>query len=257
MIFLAAGPGLFGQQRPPLFTNRSNQTEPVDTVPERTVQFELGWSVTGNGNASGRVFELPVSALHVGLNRRIEVEFLWSGVSWTDRSTFPGDGDLHGATDGAAALKMGLWNESGLRPRSAIVTGVNLPFGADDLTSRRIDPFLTFAFSHSLGEGVSLGYSLGPSWSTEEDAAGDRDTRSSLSYAISIDAGLRGSLSGFVEIFGSTALSDSGRARNSFDTGIVYNVRGRLILDASVGWGLTSESPDWFVGSGITFRIPQ
>jgi hypothetical protein len=51
-------------------------------------------------------------------------------------------------------------------------------------------------------------------------------------------------------------MSANGNPAHSFDTGLTYQARNNLQLDASSGVGLSDDADDWFVGAGISFAFP-
>ncbi len=244
--------------RPGLSTNRPNATESPDTVPQGYIHFELGWQLTGDDQAGTRLrsYDFPATVVRFGLHRRLELSVGWAGAAWEEVKVGGFVADAHGVRDGQAAAKVRLWSEDGPLPRASLRGGVSLPFGDSSFTSRRADPFLLFLATHSLGDRVSLNYNLGPSWSTATGRDGDRDTLSSFNYIVSADIAVESRLAVSVELFGSTALNASGRAQNSLDFSLGYNIRNLVIADFIVGQGLSSDAPDWFIGSGLTFQFP-
>ena len=254
MIQAAAQPS-----RPPLSTDRPNVSAGPGVVPQGYVQFELGWqfSQEEEGSFRARELQLPQTLIRYGLQRRLELQFAWSGWSWSEVRLDGAEADDNGAADGLAAFRFFLGDLKDGWLRAAIQAGLSLPIGAESLSSERADPSLQLQFDHALGSRLSVTYNLGVSWRSRLEADGDRDRLSSLDYALSPSLDLGRGLSVFAELFGSAALSDSGRGRSSIDTGFALNLNDRAILDAIVGWGLSEASQDWFLGSGITFRLPQ
>ena len=51
--------------------------------------------------------------------------------------------------------------------------------------------------------------------------------------------------------------SDPEPEAHSFDAGLTYLLNPRLQLDLSAGVGLSGAAPDWFVGTGVAFRVPR
>ena len=244
--------------RPALSTNRPNATESPDPVPQGYIHFELGWQLSGHkrGDVQLRIYDFPATVVRFGLHRRLELSFGWAGAVWEELEVGNFVADTHGVRDGQAAAKVRLWSEKGILPRASLRGGLSLPFGDDSFSSQRADPFLFFLATHSLGERVSLNYNLGPSWSTGAESGSDRDTLSSFNYIFSVDIALQSRLAVSLELFGATALSASGRAQNSIDWSLGYNFRNLVIADFIVGRGLSSTTPDWFIGSGLTFQFP-
>lgn len=260
-LILLASPAAFGQaadQEPTLSTNRPNQTESPDPAPPGYLLFEVGWQVSeiDEGFFELRTHEFPASVIRLGWAPRLEVSFSWSGVAWSEFEELGFEQDERAIQDGGLAAKVRLWGEDGLLPRSSVRAGVNLPFGEDGFSSGRADPFVSFLATHTLNDRIALNYNLGPSWSTTQDAAGDRDTLASFNYIVSTDFTLDDPLLLSFEFFGSTGLNARSRARNSFDVSLGYRLRNSVIIDILAGRGLSETTPDCFLASGLTFQLP-
>jgi len=115
--------------------------------------------------------------------------------------------------------------------------------------------FRRWDFRHELEYGLtdvfSLGYNLGAEWTTENDS-----TLSSFVYTVALGAGLTDSWGAYVEFFGDIGLSASGTA-NYFDGGFTYLVAENVQLDVFAGVGLSDDADDWFVGAGVSYRLPN
>ncbi len=62
-------------------------------------------------------------------------------------------------------------------------------------------------------------------------------------------------LSAFVELYGFMPQKTSPDHR--FDTGLTYLVMKNIQADASFGFDISEKSPDYFVGLGISVRLPK
>jgi hypothetical protein len=228
------------EEPPDLITDRPDQTESAAVVPRGLYQFEIGYThleLDAGDAGTVRVDELPQTLARLGLSNRFELRLGFSGYRVVE---IPGtDGD----------------SEKGARPKMALLAGTTIPTGDSELTSSRFDGGFRMAFSNTLTERLSLGYNAGVAWATEEDDTGDRDTVSTFQWTAALGIGATERLSAFVELFGGTGLS----ARESdvwFDGGITYLIRPNLQWDLSGGPRLDG-SGDWFVGTGISFRLPR
>ena len=86
---------------------------------------------------------------------------------------------------------------------------------------------------------------------------GERDTLSNAFYTVALGFGLNDRLSAFVELYGDIPASASGGPANSFDGGFTYLVRDNLQLDLAGGVGVSDAADDWFVGLGLSLRLPS
>lgn len=249
VLALAAAVPLAAEE-PPLVTDRPDTTESAVAVPPGRVQVELGAVVADEGDLDAST--VGATLVRLGLTERVELRVGWDGYLSLDG---PGVDD-GGAGDASVGFKAVLARERGRRPQAALIVATTLPVGADGVSRERADPVALAAFGTTLSERFSLGTNVGVGWRSRRDESGERDTLSdalrsaSLGYA----AWERGGL--FVEAFGRTGLSDDAGARTSLDAGVVWLVRPNVQLDASAGLGLSDAAPDWFVGAGVSFRLP-
>jgi len=242
-----------------LITDRPDQTESSVVVPRGSVQLELGWTMTQDQENGVRFEsnEAPGTLLRIGLSDWVELRIGWVGLVNREvrvgGSTFSADG----AGDGELAAKIYLRPERGSAPEVALLVGTSVPVGDDQFTSDRYDPSIRLLFSHSLGDHLDLGYNLGLAWGTDFGDENERSTLSSYLYTIALGIGLSERLGAFVEFFGEIPASASGGPAHSFDGGLTYLVRDNLQLDLAAGLGLSDAADDWFVGLGVTVRLPS
>lgn len=245
-------------QEPELVTDRPDQTESAVVVPTGTVQVELGWSLTreDEGPVSLEGHQLPGTLVRLGLARRFELRLGWDGWLREELST-PGP-DL--AADGLGDLEIGgkilLAEARGRRPQVALLLATSLPVGEEGFSSERSDPSFRLSLGHSLSDRLSFGYNLGMRLETGEEVD-DRDTLSFLVYTAALGISLSDRLGAFVELFGDLPASAPGGPANSFDGGFTYLLRDNLQLDLAAGVGLSDAAADWFLGLGVSFRLPR
>lgn len=236
---LGAGPEAVAQESPELVTDRPDQTESSSVVPTGTVQVESGVLVTEDET------ELLGSLVRWGLAERLEVRFGWDG--WIDRDVDGGPG-AEGIGDGEVGVKVALALERGRRPETALLVSTSVPFQDDEVGSGRADPSFRFLFSHTLPDGWALGYNLGAAWDDDDVAA---------EYTAALGRGVGERWGVFIELFGEVPVDGPGGDAHSLDGGVTYAVGPRLQLDLAGGVGLAGDAPDWFLGAGVSFRVPE
>ncbi len=72
--------------------------------------------------------------------------------------------------------------------------------------------------------------------------------------SLAVGHGVGAGWSGFWEVFGTMPADRDGGAAWIFDTGASRIVARQWQVDVSIGRGLTTEAPDWFVGTGLAVR---
>ena len=99
---------------------------------------------------------------------------------------------------------------------------------------------------HTLSDKISLGYNLGAEWDGETPEPTFIYTLTS-GFALSEKTGF------FIELYGFAPQQD--KAEHRFDGGFTYLVTNDLMLDASAGFGITDNAPDYFTAIGFSFRL--
>lgn len=263
IALLAAG-SLPAQDTPPgeLVTDRPDQTESAAVVAAGYVQVETGFTLTGDeeGAFETRVLEGPGTLVRIGLGHRTELRLGWDG--WIEEDVDSGhprvpNRTTEGIGDGELGAKVRLRDEAGALPEAALLVGVSVPVGDDDFSSDRYDPSMRLAFAHTLTEGLGLGYNLGVAWSSEPGEEGVRETSSRLVYTVALGTSITDRLGAFVELFGAEPVDAPPGSEVSLDGGFTYLLRPNLQLDLSAGAGLDDDTPDWFVGAGVSLRLPR
>ncbi len=260
---------------PELVTDRPDLTESSSVVPKGTVQIEMGWSMErlSSPGEDLTAHHFPETLARIGLHDRIELRLGWDGGQWQELQKDGINVVSSGAGDMYLGTKLSLWSEDGNLPETALIMGSSIPTGSkcrasDQLgnrlccssfnlySSRRYDPSVILAMSKTLSDRLSIGWNLGTVWLTEREDSGDFDTLPRGIYSASLGISATDRMGFFVEFFGDTSLTGGSRPSNSVDGGVTFLILPNVQLDASAGKGVSSESPDWFAGAGISFRLP-
>jgi len=253
---LSIGPAV--GQVPDLVTDRPDQTESSQTVPPGYVQMEYGWThVEDDESVDMKADSFPETLFRVGIVNDLELRLGFSGYVWEeiDAPAAPSQRN-DGAGDMELGIKYKLSDERGWRPQTALLAGTTLPTGARAFSNERLDPSLRLACSHTLSDTTGFGYNLAGIWQSEEDEAGDRDTKASLAYSVVLGTALSPRLGTFIEFFGE-APTGEGKPANSIDGGFTYLLADNLQVDLLGGVALSEAADDWFFGAGIVWRLPR
>ncbi len=248
------GFGRVEAQVPALVSDRPDQTESSETVGAGYVQFEFGWTHSecdDGGDVTSNAF--PEMLVRVGVVDDLELRFGFDGHVWEKADNV---GSENGAGDLGVSLKWKLWTEAGRRPQTAVLAGTSIPAGDAPFSSERFAPSIRLACSHTLSETLSLGYNAAGLWTTEEDAAGDRDTTASVAYSAVLGIALSDQFGTFVEFFGARP-TGAGKPAHSLDTGLTCLIAENIQIDVGGGVGLSDAADDWFVGAGLVWRVPR
>ncbi|AHM62398.1 hypothetical protein D770_20745 [Flammeovirgaceae bacterium 311] len=231
--------------KPPLITDRPDQTESAFVVPVRTLQLEtevkLGWE-----NRNLTTLDYNSSLLRIGLSRLAELR-ISQEYQRQQREVENKKSVLSGIGPLTVGTKISMWNEKGLRPQAALILDYVLPTGSQELREGETDRYLVRGlFSHSLTDKVGMGYNLGGAY------YGRGDYR--LIYTFAVSRALTDKLGAYVEVFGEKEAASS--ANLSADGGITCLLLYNLQLDLSGGVGVTENAERGYVSAGFSWRFP-
>jgi hypothetical protein len=259
VILLGAGK-TGAQELDDIITDRPDQTESAVTVPKGFIQVELGGSiektyeyvpgVTSIDTVKGYTHSYPSVLLRYGLSKRVELRFGIEYMQYKEKAKFdenmPGESGLSPVMIGT---KISLFKENGARPETALLLGLNIPFKSNSpFQSKYVGVDFRFSMAHTLSERFALSYNLGGEWD------GDNPHATGI-YTLSLGISLINKLSVFVESYGFLPQGDVPDHR--VDGGITYLIAKNIQADVSGGIGISDISPDYFVGLGISFRLPR
>jgi hypothetical protein len=234
-----------------LVTDRPDQTESAFIVPKGSVQIELGAVYEREDFEDGILLENyshPALLVRYGLLKTMELRLACELVN--ERHTFAGNSTgTAGFLPLAVGTKIYICNEENFRPQTALIMHVTIPkLGSKEFANEFFAADFRFTMQHSLSERFSLSYNLGAEWDGNiPNAAGI--------YTLSLSSSLTESIGAFIESYG--FLIEKETPDHRIDGGLTYLLSRNLQLDASGGLGITDKSPDYFLGAGISLRLPE
>jgi hypothetical protein len=254
IILLNTGiPSVRAEEAVEMVTDRPDQTESPSIVPPGHVQVETG-GLFVNEEFSERGIDFDIETLslaatlvRIGISPTLEFRIggEFTQETFTYNRFVRRNSGLSGIATGA---KIKLTEEKGWLPESAFIVELDLPVGHEEFRPSEVQPAMRFAAAHTISDAISLGYNIGGAW--------DLDTRNAaLLYTASLGVSFAEKWGMFYELFGD--FNSDAKNRHSFDLGGTYLLHTNVQLDAAVGYGLNDAADDWFLLTGITFRLPQ
>jgi len=245
LMVATTGTGIADAQSPDLVTDRPDQTESATVVPRGLVQIETGYLFARNSDVDS--YEVPGTLFRIGLGGQMELRIGHAGTI--------GEGGRQGPGDTNLGVKVNLVEGGdGAKPTLAILGGLSLPTGDHGFSSNSIDPSFLVSFAHDLSPRLSIGYNVGASWESFSDLS-DRDAF--ILYSVALGVGVTDRLSAFLELFGDRQTTGITATAMSVDGGLTFLLTKIVQLDFYVGKGLQEPTDDMFVGTGLSFRLPQ
>lgn len=246
-----------------IVTDRPDQTESPVTLPKGFIQVELGGSYEGDKSTFGELANIkshsisaPSVLLRYGISDNVELrlggEFI-SSKTEIHYIQFVIEDELIIEESGFSPISIGtkikMFEEDCARPEMAFLFSLGIPFDTDGpFQSKYVSSEFRLAAAHTLSDRFSLSYNLGGEWNGSSPAA-------TGIYTLSLASGLTGKLSVFAEVYG--FLTQGETPDHRFDGGFTYLFAKNVQADLSGGIGITEKSPDFFVGAGVSLRLPK
>ena len=235
----------------PIVTDRPDQTESAQVVPDGFFQLEAGWTLdrVTNGTVRLQTHTMPGLLVRIGLTSRLEGRLGFAGwqVTGAPGNTIRGDAEV--------GFKYQVRTATDSDPRMALLGAVSLPTGSGAASSNRADPSVLLALAHQVSDRFTLSYNVGARAATSSIQTGDK-TIVGVTGSVSLGIDIAPTVGAFVETFGSLAASATGGNAGALDGGVAFLFGENLQLDASGGIGV-GEAAEWFVGSGVSLRLPR
>lgn len=232
----------------PLATDRPDRTESAYLVPKGLIQFELGslYEYDNEDGVTMKNYENSSLLIRYGLGELIELRFNMTHAS--QRSEIGSTvSRLSGLRPLSVGLKLFISEQKGVIPRTVFIGQLGLPYGKEEYAPEKIVPSFLLVFSNSISDKFGIGYSFGPSW---ED-----NGNYEVFYSLTGGYLFTDWFGGFLEFYGN--IPDPGSNRHLFDGGFTFLIRRNLQADIAAGIGLNKHAADFFVGLGISWRIPR
>jgi len=230
--------GAVGQDDGPISAERPGFSSSPIAIAAATWQLEFGYQFSHDrSGADIDDHTLPLLLLRVGLADRVEFQFGWAGVSWTDVNGV----SLRGANDASLGLK---WQVTDKNASTLIglFAGFTMPVGADEFSSNEVDPAVGLFWSHSAA-GDLFGTLL------ISESNDDAVASNAIGASFSLDGGM-GAYVEYVGTFGA-----NGGPQHSVNGGMTFLANNNLQLDLHAGLGLNDRATDIFIGLGAAYRL--
>jgi hypothetical protein len=212
--------------------------ESASVVERGRVQLETGLAWTRFGGRVS-VLDLPEAVLRVGIGASLEVRV--QAPDWL-------------RAEGTGGTRSG-WSDTGIGFRWQAASGVHdlslrgflyLPSGSVEWSDGKVDPEGAASWAHELGSG----------WSASATVSARRFTSVAttvLSPSVSVEHALGSRGSTFLEYGANVA--DGHLPLHQVDHGYTWLPNPDTQLDVSIGFGLSSAAPDFFVAVGFSRRF--
>jgi hypothetical protein len=252
LVFVCTGVFAQSENEPTdLITDRPDQTESSISVPHKSFQIETGFSYALNEQPliAEKSTTLGSTLLRYGILKGAELRL---GMDYSSMMTYIPDSPLpavlqHGVSPIMLGAKINITEQEGWIPEMALLAHIQSSIFSSDYSTDYAVPQMILAASHTISSRFSLGYNFGIEWA-------DNDAAPTKLYALVAGIGVTENIGLFVETFGSF---DNGDFMSMIDGGFTFLILPNLQYDISGGVGVIPSSPDFFISTGISYRLPQ
>jgi hypothetical protein len=232
-------------------TDRPDQSESPYLVDKGYFQMEAG--ITSENDEPVKDFKTttlsaPSLLFRYGIAKNVELR---SGIEvLTGKTTISGSSTSQsGMSPIMVGTKIKLFTEKGSAPETSLILSITLPFKDNSaFQSDYIGTDFRFVMTNNLTKRFTLSYNIGGEFGAGAPGA-------TGIYTVSLGASIVNKLGGFVELYGFMPQKFSPDHR--FDAGLTYLILKNVQVDASFGFGISERSPDFFVGGGVSVRLPK
>jgi len=235
--------------RPEIVTDRPDQTESSSLVPVGALQVETGFMVEGDRSGSYREsdYTYNTTLIKYGINENFEFrliqEYLGNKGELANETI-----RYRGFSPVSIGAKIRIADEGKYTPQVAFLGHITLPTGSEKYNPSYICSDFRFSMEYDFTDRVSLGVNLG--------AQGDGESPVTTGiYTLEVGYSLLNKLSLFAELYGFVSEKTKADQDHRFNGGISYLITDVLQYDMSAGIGLSESSTDYFVSTGLSFRV--
>ena len=249
---------VFAQDNNPgdISPDRPDQTESPDIIPPGFTQIEGGFTYESYNENYGNYLTFSYNSysfaglIRVGIFPSMEIrvapEYLSSkNTAGFFNPYFNYDIEASGFLPLVIGTKIKITDETKDIPGMAFLFQADLPSTAgDDFETDETTPEFRIAASKQISDRFSLGFNIGAQFYSRETIG---------IYTLSLGADLTEKMGGFIELYG---FFGNGTI-NYADGGVTYRIMKNLQFDLSGGLGLSEGTPDFFIGGGLSVRLPR
>lgn len=239
----------YGQtKKAELITDRPDQTESAMLVPRGGLQVETGFAYEKDHQDGLERTNVTYDKLLIkyGVNDHFELRFVTGFIGKRAKIAEHPISRVQGFSPMALGVKVKLADEKGFWPQAAFIGHINLRTGSKDFNPSYTAADFRFTFAHTVSEKFALSYNLGAEWNGETPDAAFLYTLA-LRYTATNRVGI------FVESY--AFFPERDKADNRFDCGLTYMITSMVQWDLSGGLGLSRSAPDYFLSTGVSFRL--
>jgi hypothetical protein len=231
----------------PLSTNRPSISQGADVVPKNTFQVEIGISYNKDtpDNKELKSHVYPDVLLRFGILKRIELQ-LSGSIQDSIISSSQGRRKVQGIGPVGIGVVGHILDEKEIIPSVAIISTFKLPVGDENYRPKHVQPLILLAASKGISSNASILMNWGYSW-----AEGDPTNH----FVLCLSQGVSDVLSIYLEA--ARDKPEDQKAAYIADAGLLWLLKNNLQIDLAAGRQLNDLATDFFITTGLSFRLPR
>lgn len=241
VLLLSVNTVSVAQDLPSIQTDRPDQTECPFITPRHYFQLENGFSYEKN-NDNSELIVAPTILTRLGINNYFELRLITKYViSKENANSFSGINPV------LIGFKTRLLEEKGIIPTTSLIAHIGFPkMASTEYRANYYYPEFRFTMQHTISDKQSLSYNLGAEW----DGINSKPT---FIYTLTTGYSLTEKIGSYIEFYG--FVPQIGKADHRFDLGFTYLFNPNHQLDVSGGFGLSTNSPEYYFALGYSLRF--
>lgn len=235
----------FGQFSETIKTARPGQAIGAFTIGKNVLQFQQGIELNGYLGLKNRPKTYITNhVVRYGVSENIEMSALVDYQSQqlkfdTISSDLTGLSNLH------FGFRVHLTDQVGWLPATCFQMRLKMPNVSNEYGASRLAPVMVFVANWSLPQNMSLA----TNWVLSYNGNNQNPTGK---YVLNFGFPVFKKISGFIENYGQVS---EGVAESRFDGGFAYLLNNNVQFDLSAGYGQNNAIEDYFISTGISWRI--
>jgi len=234
-------------------SDRPDRTQGPAVVPPGTVQIETGlqYQKDKSANPPTKEFLYPETLIRVGIVPWAEIRFNAEYKQVSHKAT-----SEHavmrekGFNNVQVGTKLKFYEGKGAIPAIGFQGNITLPWGSNSFRPARVSPEGALVFSNKITDKLDVQYNVGYGRLPGEDTY-----QGKAYYAIGTNLKLIDNLQCYGEFFAQKAKALP--VENTVDVGLMVQTLPNLLLDVAMGMGVSKAASGYFVGTGLTWRLPR
>lgn len=256
LFFYAVIPGCAQDTAKALNSDRPDRTQGPTVVPRRTIQIETGlqFQKDKTNNLSTKEYLYPEALVRIGIVKwaelRLSAEYKKEIHPESTNSLDNRMVSDIGFNNVQVGTKLNLFAGKGAIPAIGFQGNITLPYGSDAFRPVHVAPEGALLLSNKITDKLDLQYNVGYG-----NQPGQDGYQRQLFYAALVGLTLTDKLQGYGEFFAQKAKASP--VENTVDMGLLVLLLPNLQYDIAVGASVSKAAPDYFIGTGITWRLQR